>query len=110
MEEKKYRKFTQLKKSLHVLGFIGQKGFGCFQICVGNLIEEAIKFYQNQQLLIIMDNCPIHHSNYRKSKIFSQFNVLFLPSYSPQLNPMEGSLEYLKINNIQILARKLTQQ
>ena len=39
-------------------------------------------------IVFIMDNASIHHARAVKN-ILTKYNVLFLPSYSPMLNPIE---------------------
>ena len=39
-------------------------------------------------VVLVMDNARIHHETNVK-KVLSNYNVLFLPAYSPHLNPIE---------------------
>ena len=39
-------------------------------------------------LVMVMDNAPIHKSN-SVMEVLRNYNVQFLPPYSPQLNPIE---------------------
>ncbi|WP_164838760.1 transposase [Legionella sainthelensi] len=52
----------------------------------------------NKKLMIVLDNGPIHKS--KKVQRFVQKNdwvqLLFLPAYSPEYNPIERSWQWLK--------------
>ena len=39
-------------------------------------------------ILLVMDNATIHHEK-EVNRLLRNYNVLFLPPYSPQLNPIE---------------------
>ena len=52
---------------------------------------------QNPNSIIVMDNCSVHHVHevvdlIRQSGIL----LLFLPPYSPDLNPAEEAFSYIK--------------
>ena len=46
---------------------------------------------------LIMDNCSVHHVN-KVREVLQQAGilVLFLPPYSPDLNPLEEAFSYIK--------------
>ena len=46
-------------------------------------------------VVLVMDNARIHHETNVK-KVLSNYNVLFLPAYSPHLNPIELWFAQLK--------------
>lgn len=49
-------------------------------------------------LIVVLDNAPIHHSEYTKRYFDDQSNidVFFLPTYSPELNPIEICFKHYK--------------
>jgi len=56
-------------------------------------LNELQKEFPNNHLLIIWDNAPFHKSSYLKRK---NMTLAFLPSYSPQLNPIERFFEEIR--------------
>ena len=47
--------------------------------------------------VLIMDNCSVHHINeVREVLQQARIVVLFLPPYSPDLNPAEEAFSYIK--------------
>ena len=69
--------------------------------CDALLVEEWFKNHLFKELkkssLIIMDNAPFH----RKKKLHEiaenhQHKILFLPSYSPDFNPIEKTFGFMK--------------
>ena len=48
-----------------------------------------------QNVLLVMDNARIHHETGVK-EVLKNYNVLYLPEYSPHLNPIELWFEQLK--------------
>ena len=60
----------------------------------GNLIPNMLPFDGS---IVVMDNCSIHHVQ----PVLDAFNqagivVLFLPPYSPDMNPVENVFSYVK--------------
>jgi transposase len=53
--------------------------------------------YWNDRFVLVMDNLRVHRMNFFK-KIFEEFGIkyLFLPPYSPDLNPIEGMWSKVK--------------
>lgn len=49
----------------------------------------------NKNFILVMDNCRIHKSRLY-NKIKDNLNILFLPKYSPFLNPIEKFFGFLK--------------
>ena len=51
--------------------------------------------------IIVVDNCPFHHSQAKQILInyFEDFNItyMFLPRYSPDMNPVESCFMKMKI-------------
>lgn len=62
-------------------------------------LQEIVDHYPKQRLVLILDNARIHHAkliqpfleDHRKT-----LTLLFLPPYSPKLNPIEGLWGWLK--------------
>ena len=53
--------------------------------------------YPNPKSIIVMDNCSIHHVDYVRDFITdSGILLMFLPPYSPDLNPIESVFGFLK--------------
>ena len=47
--------------------------------------------------ILVMDNCSIHHVDQVKEELHSAgIMVIFLPPYSPDLNPCEELFSYVK--------------
>ena len=64
----------------------------------GSLIPNLLPFDgQNPRSVVIMDNCSIHHVDYIK-QLFRDAGVLviFLPPYSPDINPIEHTFSKVK--------------
>lgn len=56
--------------------------------------------YPDRYIVLVLDNARIHHANMGQAFLDSQegdaFHLIFLPPYSPQLNPMERLWKWLK--------------
>jgi transposase len=64
----------------------------------GSLIPEMRPFDGcNPMYIAVMDNCSIHHTQ-EVADLFLQAGILliFLPPYSPDLNPIELAFGYVK--------------
>jgi len=71
----------------------------------GTLNKELFSYYVKTQLaptlnsddIVILDNCSVHHSKL-VTQTFAEcnVNVLFLPPYSPDFNPIELMWAYIK--------------
>jgi hypothetical protein len=65
---------------------------------MGSLIPNMLPFNgTNPRSIVVMDNASIHHTH----EVISLFQsvgilVLFLPPYSPDLNPIEETFSYIK--------------
>lgn len=57
-------------------------------------LEELGKEYKESKLLLIMDQAGWHRS--KDLKIPSNIKIIFLPPYSPELNPVEKLWFWLK--------------
>jgi transposase len=54
----------------------------------------SVRIPEDRHAIIIMDRAPWHKS----LAIPSNMTIMYLPSYSPELNPQENIWEYLKNN------------
>ncbi|MED0686211.1 IS630 family transposase [Anoxybacillus ayderensis] len=56
--------------------------------------------YSDRFLVLVLDNARIHHANMVQAFLDSEegtaFHFIFLPPYSPQLNPIERLWKWLK--------------
>ena len=51
----------------------------------------------NNEQTLIMDNHPVHHAKVVKEYLNEKkINVLYLPAYSPELNPIEEAFSKIK--------------
>ena len=69
-----------------------------FDFVRGDLIPELLPFNgSNPRSIVIMDNCSIHHVQ-EVTELFASTGILllFLPPYSPDLNPIELTFGYVK--------------
>lgn len=62
-------------------------------------LQAVLEHYPNQKIVMVLDNARIHHANLIQP--FLQQNkaileLVFLPPYSPQFNPIEGLWGWLK--------------
>ena len=64
----------------------------------GSLIPQMLPYNgSNPCSIIIMDNCSIHHTSVVKDLLRQAGLVaLYLPPYSPDLNPIEEAFSYVK--------------
>ena len=69
-----------------------------FDFLRGSLIPNMMPFNgTNPQSIIVMDNCSVHHVQEVKDLLWQAgIVVLFLPPYSPDLNPIEEAFSYIK--------------
>ena len=66
--------------------------------CMNVFLEEMAKTLVNKKIMLIMDGAGWHKSN--EWKVPSNIAILFLPPYSPELNPIERLWLYIKQNTI----------
>ena len=69
-----------------------------FDFIRGTLIPQMLPFNgQNPNSILVLDNCAIHHiTEVRDVLQSSGILTLFLPPYSPDLNPLEEAFSYVK--------------
>ena len=68
--------------------------------------------YRSQTLVLVMDNASFHHSSALQATLACFDNrllVLWLPPYSPDLNPIERFWKHLKANCANYLYSSLAQ-
>ena len=56
---------------------------------LGTNEEKVSMTRRNKDTLFILDNATIHKSKMVKEKLIENYNILFLPPYSPFLNIIE---------------------
>ena len=59
-------------------------------------LKELSKTYKDQEILLIMDQAGWHKS--KELQIDARIKILFLPPYSPELNPVEKLWEWINPN------------
>jgi hypothetical protein len=57
-------------------------------------LSELAKNFNNKKVILVMDGAGWHHS--KELKIPTNFTLLYLPPYSPELNPIERLWLYIK--------------
>ena len=68
--------------------------------CMNVFLSELSLSYSNKNVLLVLDGAGWHRS--KDLVIPGNIKFLFLPPYSPELNPVEKLWEYIK-NNTTIL-------
>jgi len=66
--------------------------------CLNIFFEEMAEFIGNKEIIFIMDGAGWHKS--KDLKIPPNFKIIFLPPYSPELNPVERLWQHIKQNTI----------
>lgn len=62
-------------------------------------LEKVMARYPNERIVMVLDNARIHHAKFIQpflEKHKDQFEFLFLPPYSPDLNLIEGLWKWMK--------------
>ena len=69
-----------------------------FDFVRGTLIPRMLPFNgQNPNSILVLDNCTIHHiTDVREVLQNSGILTLFLPPYSPDLDPIEEAFSYVQ--------------
>ena len=65
---------------------------------MGRYLKEMSDFYENEEIVIIMDQAGWHKS--KDLVVPRNIEIIFLPPYSPELNPVERLWKHLKTNYI----------
>lgn len=66
--------------------------------CMNVFLEEMVKKKQDKSIIMIMDGAGWHSSN--DLKVPSNIEIIYLPPYSPELNPVERMWLYIKQRTI----------
>jgi transposase len=66
--------------------------------CMNIFLEEFAKTVGNEKVFLVMDGAGWHKS--KDLKIPSNITIIFLPPYSPELNPVERLWKYIKQHTI----------
>lgn len=61
-------------------------------------LEQMSLAYESDEIVIIMDQAGWHKS--KELAVPSNIEIIYLPPYSPELNPIERLWKYLKVNFI----------
>jgi transposase len=67
-------------------------------VCMNRFLEEMVEYIGSKQTIIIMDGAGWHKS--KDLKIPSNIEIIYLPPYSPELNPVERLWSYIKQHTI----------
>ncbi len=66
--------------------------------CFGVFLEEFRKHVPNEEILLVMDGAGWHKAKHLK--IPDGIEIIYLPPYAPELNPVERLWEHLKHHTI----------
>lgn len=66
--------------------------------CMNIFLQELSRQNQGSKILLVMDGAGWHKS--RQLQIPENIEILYLPPYSPELNPVERLWQYIKNNTI----------
>lgn len=83
-------------ESFHLLGFENVNG-----LTTELFLRELQKEYPSSHLIVVWDKAPFHRT--KKFKEIENLTTIFLPPYSPQLNPVErffGEMRKVTANRI----------
>ncbi|PEN85512.1 IS630 family transposase, partial [Bacillus cereus] len=64
-----------------------------------SFLHQVLKQYPEGKIVMVLDNARIHHAKLIQpflEKYNSRLELVFLPPYSPNLNPIEGLWKWLK--------------
>lgn len=68
------------------------------EICMNVFLEEFAKTYPNEEVILVMDGAGWHKS--KGLQLTDNIEIVLLPPYSPELNPVERFWQSLKQNTI----------
>lgn len=63
-------------------------------VCLNVFLQEFSKAYAQEKILLVMDGAGWHKS--KKVKVPDNIEIMCLPPYSPELNPVERFWEHIK--------------
>lgn len=66
--------------------------------CLSVYLQEFKKYFPNDEILLVMDGAGWHKA--KNLKIPPGIEIVYLPPYSPELNPVERLWEHLKNHTI----------
>ncbi len=104
-------------EKINVIGSIDQNGETLFMTYEGNTDSEVVIKYldmlaknKKDKIYLILDNAKYHKSNIIKEHVSKYhkgwLELIYLPSYSPELNPCELMWAHLKSHGINRLVTK----
>ena len=67
-------------------------------VCLNVFLQEFAKAYPYEKILLVMDGAGWHKS--KKITIPDNIEIIYLPPYSPELNPVERFWEHIKRHTI----------
>jgi transposase len=62
--------------------------------CMCIYLEQLSNSFQDTKIILIMDQAGWHKS--KELKTFNNIEIIYLPAYSPELNPVEKLWEWIK--------------
>jgi transposase len=96
-------------KNIYIITLIGKEGFVRSQLILGTInkkqfflilskiFNQILTTRRSQAKFLVMDNCFLHgKQDVIEFAEHNNFDVIFLPPYSPQLNPVELYFHELK--------------
>jgi hypothetical protein len=66
--------------------------------CMNVWLEQFNKHVEGKEVVLVMDGAGWHKS--KGLKVSSNIKIIFLPPYSPELNPVERLWKFIKDNTI----------
>ena len=66
--------------------------------CMNIFLQEMSQQYNKQPIVLIMDGASWHKS--KDIRVPENIKIIYLPPYSPELNPVEKLWQYIKANTI----------
>lgn len=106
-QQKEIPAFTGKRDYLHVIGAYNWRSAQVSHLSVERknsdtficFLEQLVREYPNQALILVMDNASYHHSAKTQallSLLEHRVRVFWLPQYCPELNVIERFWLYLK--------------
>jgi transposase len=87
-------------ESFHLLGFSDMNTITEF-----TFLTELKKQHPNQQVVLVVDNAPCHRAKIIKE--IPGLRIVYLPSYSPELNPVERFFEEIRRDTCNVIFETL---